>query len=93
MVGALMGLPNMEQTRQDLFDAWRAWDHAPSNRDRVHDLELAYGNHAAHFGMQGLHFRDVCIAWRRAKMTREQAVTATENGATHQPARSSSSSI
>lgn len=56
----------------------------PTPRGRLGDtarsLEVAFGNHAVHFGLGTMPFRDLCAAYRRAHFTREQALRALEAG-------------
>jgi hypothetical protein len=56
----------------------------PTPRGRLGDtaraLEVAFGDHAVHFGLGTTPFRDLCASYRRARFTREQALTALEAG-------------
>lgn len=67
-------------TRRDLARALSAWDAAPSNRDRVDELEVAYGNHAANLNLRTTHLRDIVGAYRRAGFTPAQSLQAIETG-------------
>lgn len=78
-----MNLPTIEHTRADLANAWRAWDNAPGHPDKASAAEVAFGNHAAHFGLRGGQFRDIASAYRRSHFTREQCIAAIEAGCGH----------
>lgn len=75
-----MGVPPIEQTRRDLLTAWRGWDDNPAHPGAAAKVEVAFGNHATHFGLRTTPFRSICSAYRHARFTREQTLDAIENG-------------
>lgn len=75
-----MGVPPIDQTRTELLAAWREWDDHPANDTYAARAEIAFGNHAAHFGMRTTPFRHVCAAWRHVGYNRPRAVAAAEAG-------------